>query len=35
MLSLDDAELQIVMDLAQPLPPARRSEFLEAVIAET
>ena len=34
MISLDDAELQIVMDLAQPLPPDQRSRFLEEVIAE-
>jgi hypothetical protein len=32
MISLDDDELAIVTELARPLPPERRSEFLAAVM---
>jgi hypothetical protein len=32
MISLDDAELAVITDLARPLPPERRSEFLAAVM---
>jgi hypothetical protein len=34
VISLDDQELDIVMALAQPLHPDRRSDFLAAVVAE-
>jgi hypothetical protein len=34
MISLSDEELGIVMTLAAPLHPARRSAFLEAVVLE-
>ena len=34
MLSLDDSELEIIMQLAQPLPAQNRVHFLEAVAAE-
>jgi hypothetical protein len=34
MISLSDEELGIVMTLAAPLHPDRRSAFLEAVLAE-
>ena len=34
MISLDDAEMQILMDSARPLQPHQRSEFLQACAAE-
>jgi hypothetical protein len=34
MISLDDGELAVVMNLAKPLPPDRRPAFLAAVIEE-
>jgi hypothetical protein len=34
MISLDDQELAIVMTLAAPLHPHRRSAFLQAVVEE-
>ena len=33
-LALTDAELDIVMTLAAPLPPENRSDFLEAIAGE-
>jgi hypothetical protein len=34
MLSLTDEELDVVMNLAAPLPPQTRNNFLEAIAAE-
>jgi hypothetical protein len=34
MISLDDAEMDTIMQLARPLLPADRSAFLEALAAE-
>jgi hypothetical protein len=34
MISLDDEELDVVIALAQPLPPDRRSDFLAAVVEQ-
>jgi hypothetical protein len=34
MNRLSDDELEVIINLARPLPPDRRSAFLEAVIAE-
>ena len=33
-LSLSDDELDVVMNLAAPLPPQNRNNFLEAIAAE-
>ena len=34
LLQMSDDELEVVTNLARPLPPDRRSAFLEAVMAE-